>query len=529
MPMNTIIPSPVEIENLPGAFQLTGDTSIFADEENLANANYLRNLLMLPTGFPLPLWTSIRHVGNSICLQITPNLPFPNEEGYRLVIQPASAILESPTATGVFHAIQTLRQLLPVEIEERLPVVSLEWQIPCMNITDWPRFRWRGFMLDEGRHFHGKDTLKLLLELMALQKLNVFHWHLTEDQGWRIESKRYPRLTEVGSRRSGTKQNFNGSHNGIPHKGYYSQEDLKEIVAYARERYITIIPEIEIPGHSLAAMAAYPELSCTGGPFEVATGPGIYPDIYCAGKESTFTFLENILNEVMDIFPSPYIHIGGDEAPKKRWKACPDCQRRKREQNLKDEHALQGYFTNRIAAYLNSKGRHIVGWNEILEPKLEPGAVVQYWLGNQKKLVQAIRNEKRQVVMSTYLDTYLDHSYNLMPLSRAYNYEPALPNLAGNEVDCILGLEFPLWTEWVPNRSRLDYQAFPRVMALAETGWTPRQLKDYDNFRSRLTVFLKRLDRFGIKYAPMADVDPPKAKQVFGVFTISQPQRKTAN
>jgi len=527
--MNTVIPRPVETEELPGTFQLTADTRILADEHNLGNAHYLRSLLSQSTGFPLPIHTSSLSGENSICLQTTPDLSIPNEEGYRLVVQPSVVILEAPSATGIFHAIQTLRQLLPVEVEEQHPVEGVEWQVPCLRIADWPRFQWRGFMLDEGRHFHGKETVKLLLELMALQKLNVFHWHLTEDQGWRIEIKRYPRLTEVGSRRAGTMQDFKGRHNGIPHQGYYTQDELRELVSYAGERHITIIPEIEIPGHSLAALAAYPELSCNGNSIEVATGPGIYPDIYCAGRESTFTFLENVLDEILDIFPAPYIHIGGDEAPKKRWKTCPDCQRRKQEQGLKDEHALQVYFTNRIAAYLNSKGRHIVGWNEILEPGLEPGAVVQYWLGNQKKLVQSIRNDKRKVVMSTYLDAYLDHSYSLMPLRRAYNFEPNLGSLADDENDPILGLEFPLWTEWVPDRARLDYQAFPRLTAMAETGWTPKQAKDYRDFRSRLDSFLARLDKFGIRYAPVKDVDPPKIKQVFGPFTIAQPQRKIAN
>ncbi len=239
----------------------------------------------------------------------------------------------------------------------------------------------------------------------------------------------------------------------IPHGGFYTQGEIRAIVAYAAERHITIVPEIEIPGHCTAALAAYPEFSCTGGPFKVATHFGIYPDIYCAGKEATFTFLQEVLDELLDLFPSPYIHIGGDEAPKTRWKKCPDCQQRIRAEHLKDEHALQGYFTNRVIAYLASKGRHGVGWNEILQDGLGESAVVQFWVGGRETLLEAIRRWKRPVIMSTYLDTYLDHSYSLMPLSRAYRYDPIPAELDEKDAASILGVEFPLWTEWVPNRA----------------------------------------------------------------------------
>jgi hexosaminidase len=283
-----------------------------------------------------------------------------------------------------------------------------------------------------------------------------------------------------------------------------------------------------MPGHSLAALASYPELSCTGGPFEFATHFGIFPDIYCAGKETVFTFLQEVLDEILELFPSPFIHIGGDEAPKKRWKECPDCQRRIREVGLKDEHALQVYFTNRIAAYLDSKGRHVMGWNEILQDGLVKGAVVQFWRRGRQRLLDAIRNEKRAVVMSTYLDAYLDHSYSLMPLSRAYRYEPVPAELDENETGNILGLEFPLWSEWVLNRARLDYQAYPRLTAMSETGWTPKDKKDFKDFHRRLEKFLTRLDRLGVRYAPLNDAEPPKVRQWFGIFTILQPQTRTA-
>ncbi|MFH1524040.1 MAG: beta-N-acetylhexosaminidase [Chloroflexota bacterium] len=521
-----LIPLPAELELHPGEFRLTPETKILADYPNRWNVDYLRRLLTTPTGFPLRAQTGEQAAKNVIRLCLEPGLESLGREGYRLTVTSDSVTVEAPASAGVFYGIQTLRQLLPIEIEDRHPVSGIDWIIPCQAITDQPRFAWRGFMLDEGRHFQGKETVLQTLDLMALQKLNVFHWHLTEDQGWRIEIKKYPRLTEIGSHRVGTSKIVLGpKHDGVPHGGFYTQNDIREIVAYAAERQITIVPEIEMPGHSLAALTASPELSCTGGPFEVATYFGIFPNIYCAGKEEVFTFLQDVLDEVMELFPSPYIHIGGDEAPKKRWKECPDCQRRIREEGLKDEHALQVYFTNRITTYLDSKGRHVMGWNEILQDGLVKGAVVQFWAKDRERLLNAIRTEKRATVISTYLD----HSYRLMPLSRAYNYEPIPKELDEKDAESVLGLEFPLWTEWVPNRARLDYQVYPRLIAMAETGWTAKERKDLRGFRRRLEKFLKRLDRLGVRYAPLRQAEPSRLKQWFGIFTIVLPQTKIAD
>jgi hexosaminidase len=525
----TILPLPAEIEEHPGEFRLTPATVIQADGPNRQNADILQRLLAGATGFPLPVRAAEGAAENAIRLRLDPGLASLGDEGYRLEVKAEGVSLEAPTTTGIFYGIQSLRQLLPAEIESTTPLPGVDWRLPCLTVRDRPRFAWRGFMLDEGRHFHGQATVLQLLDLMALQKLNVFHWHLTEDQGWRIEIKKYPRLTEIGSRRAGTSRSMMAKdHDGQPHCGFYTQDQIRAIVAYAAERHILVVPEIEFPGHSLAALAAYPELSCTGGPFEVATGFGVFPDLYCAGKEAVFAFLQDVLDELLPLFPGPYVHIGGDEAPKKRWKACPDCQRRMREEGLADEHALQVYFTNRIMAYLEGKGRRAVGWNQILGPGLAEKAVVQYWIGSQKPLVEAIRGERRQVVMSTYLDTYLDHGYSLMPLSRAYRYEPVPAGLAGDEKDSVLGLEFPLWSEWVPNRARLDYQTFPRLTALAETGWTPKERKDLGDFRRRLGGFLARLDRLGVRYAPLAEVEPSKLRQWFGPLTIVRPQTRVA-
>ena len=509
-----IIPLPSQIEARSGEFRLTAETGILTDLPNHWNADFLQALLSTPTGFPLRVHTADQAGQNSIRLHLDPGLESLGPEGYRLSVSPTSVTVAASQTAGVYYGLQSLRQLLPVEIEERRPVSGVDWQAACLAITDQPRFAWRGFMLDEGRHFQGREIVLKTLDLMALQKLNVFHWHLTEDQGWRIEIKKYPRLTEIGSHRLGTRKGYTGGkHDGVPHGGFYTQAGIREIVAYAAERHITIVPEVEMPGHSLAALAAYPELSCTGGPFEVATHFGIFSDIYCAGKETTFAFLQDVLDEVLELFPSRYIHIGGDEAPKKRWKNCPDCQQRIQELGLKDAHALQVYFTNRIATYLDSKGRHALGWNEILQDGLAEGAVVQYWVGGPKRILAAIRTDQRGIVMSPCLKTYLDYPYNLIPLGRIYRYEPVPAGLDEKAAASILGVEAPLWTERVPTRLRLDYQAYPRLTALAETGWTPEEGKSLPDFRRRLESFLARLDRLGVQHASLQEAEPFQSRQ----------------
>lgn len=525
-----IIPKPFELHSKEGFFNLQPGTIIIADSQNERNGAYLRDLLEPSTGYSLSFQSDFGPRENSITLKIDPALTDLGEEGYALNIEEERVIIRASTAKGVFYGIQTLRQLLPVEIESRKTPTGIIWQIPCCQIRDYPRFSWRGYMLDEGRHFHGKEIVLQVLDLMALHKLNVFHWHLTEDQGWRIEIKRYPKLTEIASQRAGTARSWKEmrkkEHDGVPHGGYYTQDEIREIVVYASERNITIVPEIETPGHSKAVLSAYPELTCTGRKFDVPTRFGIFKDIYCAGKESTFEFLQNVLDEVMDLFPSKIIHIGGDEAPKTRWKKCPDCQRRIQSKGLKNEHELQTYFTNRIGEYLKSHGRQMMGWNEILGDSLSEDAIVHYWVRNKKELLAALKNGQK-VVNSAYLDTYLDHSYSLTPLRRAYHFNPIIKGVDAEAAKNILGLEPPMWTEWVPNRARLDYQTYPRLTAFAEVGWTPESHREYDDFRERLATFNRRLDIHGVLYAPADDWEPPWYKRLFGTLTIVQPQTRT--
>lgn len=518
-----LIPQPQELHNREGEFVLRENTIILSDLENHPNAVYLRDLLKPATGYPFPIEQAAKGAGPSIRLKLIDNPPDLGDEGYILEVSQASIDISALTPVGIFHGIQTLRQLLPAEIESGKFVPGSIWKVPCLRIVDWPRFSWRGFMLDEGRHFLGLDNVLRILDLMALHKLNIFHWHLTEDQGWRLEIKSEPRLTEVGAWRGGTANSLLGKPDGIPHGGFYTQQQVCQVVAYAASRHILVVPEIEMPGHCLAALASYPELSCTGKQFEVAQRFGIKFDVFCAGKESVFRFLEAVLEEVLELFPSPFIHIGGDEVPKKRWKACPDCMQLLKGEKLDDMEHLQLYFTNRVAAFLSRRGRRIIGWNQAMKPGLLEEALIQYWAGDKKVMRDAVI-AGRQVIMSPFLETYLDHSYDLTPLKRAYRFEPSF--LAdGMDESNILGLEAPLWTEFVPNQRRQDYQVFPRLCAFAETGWSARKGKDYQDFLTRLNGFLQRLDQRGVGYAPPEVWDPGRIQRFFAPLTIFFPKK----
>jgi hexosaminidase len=394
--------------------------------------------------------------------------------------------------------------------------------IPAAQIVDQPRYRWRGMLLDCGRHFMDKAFVKRYIDLLAYHKMNVLHWHLTEDQGWRIEIKKYPKLAEISAWRKTTRSSELTADPQGRYGGFYSQDDVREVVEYARSRYITVVPEIEMPGHSQAALAAYPELSCTGGPFEVQTEWGIHKEVYCAGNDKTFQFLEDVLTEVVELFPSEFIHVGGDECPKDRWKACQKCQARIKAEGLKDEHELQSYFIRRMERFLNSKGRRLVGWDEILEGGLAPNATVQSWRGLKGAIAAATTGH--DVVSSPTSNCYLDYAQMRMlgeptwmgylPLERAYAFEPTPAELTEQQAKHVLGLEGNMWTEWAP-QSRVDWQVFPRLCALAEVGWSPGELRDWDDFQRRMATHYQRLDELGVTYF----VPPPKCVSRETIFT----------
>jgi len=539
--MTTIIPKPSQTQTGSGVFPLSPELKIKAAAEHVGLQTQLADWIETLFGFQvskvkrknrevLPSQEAIREssgeVKRSLIARVLERLrksiarkdddpaalidlyldPTQTElglEGYELEIKPETITIRALAEAGLFYGVQSLRQLM-------LDASSKETtELPCLTIRDIPRFPWRGFMFDVGRHYHPVETLKKILDILAILKMNVFHWHLTEDQGWRIEIKKYPKLTDVGSVRTDTKIGRRGGKKfrGVPHEGFYTQDEVREIVAYAADRFIQVIPELEIPGHCSAAIAAYPELSCTGDQIEVQTNFGIFKDIYCAGKETTIEFLQDVLDEFVELFPSDIVHIGGDEAPKARWKKCPDCQARIKAESLKDEHELQVYFTNRIGEYLKSKGKRLMGWNQILGEDLDQEAIAQWWAGNPKSKMKYLR-QGTDFVMSPLAHTYVDYNYFMTPLRQCYNWDPIPKKLEPEYHQHVLGPETPIWTEWVPDEARLGWQVFPRLFATAEVGWTEVEAKDYPDFKQRIPNLLAYLDRLGMPYAALDEVDP---------------------
>lgn len=408
---------------------------------------------------------------------------------------------------GALYALQSLRILAELDLKKD------KYSVPCIKIEDYPDFGWRGVSLDEARHFFGKDTVKRLLDLMSLHKLNVFHWHLTDDQGWRLEIKSFPRLTEIGSKRE--KSNINGwrkcDHDNTPHSGFYTQEDAKEIVAYAKKLGIMVVPEIDMPAHFTAAFAAYPHLACRevetevlwyfGGKYPSTLGIKDWNRSACMGKSTTFEFIYKIIDEICDIFPAPYFHIGGDEAPKAEWKKCPHCQKVISDEGLADEEALQGYFTNKVNEYAKAKGKKLIGWNEILKGKnLDNSVTVQYWTPQRDGRVISYAKNGGKVILSKHQAFYFDMGYNQYPLSNTYSFTPKKCGIDKAYYDNVLGVEGEMWTEWVQNVKKLDMQYFPRMEALSETGWN-NGYKNFAEFLERLEDFKKILDAFDVNYA----------------------------
>ena len=423
---------------------------------------------------------------------------------YSLGVEQDRIIITSNSEQGLYYGTRTLIQLLESAKEKG--------SIPCLIIVDYPRFPWRGMHLDVVRHFFPVEFVKKYIDLLARYKMNSFHWHLTDDQGWRIEIKQHPKLTAVGSNRKGSQVGPYGrlEYDSIPYSGFYTQEQVREVVAYAAARHINVVPEIEMPGHAMAALAAYPELGCTGGPYEVQRGWGVFEDVFCAGNDTVFNVLEDVLSEVMDLFPGPYIHIGGDESPKDRWKVCPKCQARMKTNGLKDEHELQSYFIQRIENYVNSKGRKIIGWDEILEGGLAPNAAVMSWRGTEGGVAAA--KSEHYAVMSPGSHCYFDH-YQGDPaneplafggytaLQKVYSYEPIPAELNAEEAKYILGAQGNIWTEYILTPEHVEYMALPRMAALAEVLWSPKEKRDETDFLRRLEQEFPRLDAMKVNYS----------------------------
>ncbi len=481
-----VVPEPNFIITGQGEFTLSASTTIARANSLEKLGMYLGEQLDIFTHLKLRETASVNRTKNVLMLDLDKSFPAPNSEAYEVEVTPGRIVLKAKTEAGLFRGIQTLLQLIPLPDSSNVG----EFEIPACKIVDHPRFAWRGLNLDCVRHFMTKDFIKRYIDLLAYYKFNVFHWHLTDDQGWRIQIKKYPKLTEVGAWRK--------EADGQIYGGYYTQKDIKEIVAYAKSRFITVVPEIEMPGHCEASLASYPEHACVPGPFEVGTQWGVYKDIYNPGKKSTFTFLENVLDEVVKLFPSHYIHIGGDEVPKIEWKENVACQNLMKEKGLKSEEELQSYFIRKIQKFLESKGRQIIGWDEILEGKgPDSGGVVESWRGIDGAIQAAKTGHSTILAPGGY--TYLSQDADGLSLDTVYSFDPMPPGLTPEEQKYVLGTEASMWSEHAPQET-VDSKMFPRLLAIAEDAWTNPARKNYADFHERLQTQYRRLAYLGVDY-----------------------------
>ena len=518
-----VIPKPVFVESHNGFFTLSHETKIvyfFKNKEMQSTIEQFEDRLRTATGYKFALRDGFDMPTKDFIFFNYVRDETLGDEGYRLEVDGERITVDANTDAGFFCATQTLLQLLPPEVFSPKTISGIEWKIPCVSITDKPRFKWRGMHLDVSRHFFPKEFIETYLDMLAMHKINMFHWHLTDDQGWRIEIKKYPKLTEIGAWRVNREdQPWNDRKpqqkgEAANYGGYYKQDEIKEIVRYAAARHITIVPEIEMPAHCVAALAAYPQFSCSGGPFTVPPG-GVWPDssIYCAGNDSTFIFLEDVLSEVTELFPGPYIHIGGDEADKSEWKKCPKCQARIKENNLKDESELQSYFIKRIEKFLISKHRRLIGWDEILEGGLAPEATVMSWRGVDGGIAAA--RADHDVVMTPGDYCYFDHYQGTeeyeppaiggyTPLSKVYAYEPIPDSLMPEQATHILGAQANVWSEYIPVPEHAEYMTLPRMAAIAEVLWSPKDLRNWSDFVPRIEQEMKRYEILGYNYAKSA-------------------------
>ena len=506
----SVIPMPNEIAVGTGEFKLNSDTVIAADSSQKSSAVLLRQMLAPATGYSLRIVAGA--TGNAIELKCDRNSRDLGKEGYRLNVTAGKIVITACDKAGLFYGMQTLRQLLPVEIYETEKVRSVRWAVPCVVIEDSPRFGWRGAMLDPARYFIPKEYVLKFIDLLALHKMNSLHLHLTDDQGWRIEIKKYPLLTEVGAWRE---HSIVGHYNNRPrkyddkrHGGFYTQDDIREIVAYAAERNINVVPEIEMPGHGQAAIAAYPYLGCLDRKLDVSVEWGVHSNIYNP-EDRTIAFLQDVLVEVMELFPGKFIHVGGDEATKTQWEKSPKIQQRIKDLGLKDEHEMQSWFIKQMDEFLTSHGRRLIGWDEILEGGLAPNATVMSWRGEKGGITAA--KAEHDVVMAPTTYTYFDYYQSrdkgeplaiggFLPLGKVYGYDPISKQLSAEQAKYILGVQGQLWNEYLPTTEKLEYMAFPRLTALAEVGWTDPENKEYDEFLERLKVHMERFDVLDVNY-----------------------------
>ena len=530
-----IIPAPQKMEITKGQFRLVPVMRIEVDNASVATGQYLAARLRVSTGYPFPIVTNEQPetLKGTIRLRATDSKPGFGPEGYELDVSSDVAYINAPTQAGLFYGVQTLLQLLPPQIFVSAPATNVTWEIPfAVHIEDQPRFKWRGFMLDVSRHFFSKDEVKRVLDEMAMHKLNTFHWHLTDDQGWRIEIKKYPKLTEVGAWRSQSlltppgepkdpKENYHPAWSAPPpsafgpdgrYGGFYTQDDICEIVAYASERHITIVPEIEMPGHAIAALAAYPELSCNKGPYTTDVGAGVNNGVFCVCNDDVLTFLHNVLFEVFELFPGKYVHVGGDEVnaaiKQQTWGTSSPCLELMKANGLTNLDQIQGWFTGQIGKFVNEHGKTLVGWSEIADAPLPPSAVVMDWIGGGIRTA----TDGHGVVMTPQKYCYFDHYQSIdigteprafggfLSLETVYSFEPVPSSLSPESASHILGGQANLWTEYVASLAHAEFMMFPRLCALAEVNWSPKESRNWNNFKQRLQTHELRLGELGVNY-----------------------------
>ena len=531
----SVLPLPQKMVASVGTFKFARNTRIYTDAASRVAAEYLAAHLRKSTGYKFEVSASSQpDAGRGAILLTTADAKASlATEGYVLNVTPESAMIRAPEQAGSVYGVQTLLQLLPPEVFAAQPVQNVTWTIPCVQIEDQPRFKWRGMMLDVSRHFFNKQEVEKVLDALARHKLNTFHWHLVDDQGWRIEIKKYPRLTQVGAWRKGIGFGMDPKASTAfgpdgRYGGFYTQDDIREVVAYAAARHITVVPEIEMPGHSMTALSVYPEFGCLNCRFDkLPEDGGIYNGIYCAGNDAAFEFVQNVLAEVIPLFPGKLIHIGGDEAVKGNWKQCARCQARIKTEGLKDEKELQSYFIRRVEKFITAHGKTLIGWSEILEGGIAQNAKLMDWIGGAEHAAGA----GHDVVMSPLSDCYFNiaqskdpkepqASGGYIPLAQVYAYEPISTKLDPQFQSHILGAQGNLWTEFIPSFKHLEYMTFPRLSALAEVTWSPKGARNWDDFSRRLQVQLQRFDQLGVNYYW------PKSKENIGDGKPESPDKK---